>query len=140
MSQLDKKALSERDICAKFITPAIVAAGWDVHYQLREEVNLTKGRVIVKKKLVSRALSRAAHTKHDWMSVLRSFHIWALLELLIIVGATASITSSMRDAVTPLHGRVLINSRRCFARWTIPSALVPPKVSLISIPRPSQSS
>ncbi|MFZ0889295.1 MAG: hypothetical protein WA005_12645 [Candidatus Binataceae bacterium] len=26
---MDKRALSERDICAKFITPALRQAGWD---------------------------------------------------------------------------------------------------------------
>lgn len=44
---MDKKKLSERDICTKFITPAIEAAGWDKQYQLREEVGLTAGRVWV---------------------------------------------------------------------------------------------
>ena len=40
MSQLllMKKLLSERDICTKFITPAIKQAGWDVVSQIREEV------------------------------------------------------------------------------------------------------
>jgi hypothetical protein len=38
----DKKALSERDICTKYITPAIVqTAGWDLHTQIREEVTFT---------------------------------------------------------------------------------------------------
>ena len=40
--------LSERDICTKFITPAIAAAGWNTHSQMREEVNLTAGRVAVR--------------------------------------------------------------------------------------------
>ena len=44
---MNKKSLSERDICTKFITPALVRAGWDVLTQIREEVSLTKGRVIV---------------------------------------------------------------------------------------------
>ena len=47
MTSTEKKTLSERDICTKFITPALVKAGWDVQTQIREEVNLTKGRVIV---------------------------------------------------------------------------------------------
>ncbi|OJV34238.1 EcoAI/FtnUII family type I restriction enzme subunit R [Sphingomonas sp. 67-36] len=46
--------LSERDICTKLITPAVVAAGWDVNAQLREEVTLTDGRVIVRGKLSTR--------------------------------------------------------------------------------------
>jgi type I restriction enzyme R subunit len=50
---MDKHQLSERDICTKFITPAIVQAGWEQH-QFREEVNLTDGRVMVRGKLAAR--------------------------------------------------------------------------------------
>jgi len=45
---MDKKKLSERDICTKFITPALESAGWNKLTQLREEVNLTAGRVVVR--------------------------------------------------------------------------------------------
>lgn len=45
---MDKKTLSERDICTKFITPAISAGGWSTDLQMREEVNLTDGRVVVR--------------------------------------------------------------------------------------------
>jgi type I restriction enzyme R subunit len=48
MPTLDKKALRERDICSKFITPALVSANWDLMGQIREEVSFTKGRVIVR--------------------------------------------------------------------------------------------
>ena len=48
MDIFDKKELSERDICTKFITPSIQKAGWDLHSQIREEVEITKGRVIVR--------------------------------------------------------------------------------------------
>ena len=51
---MDKKDLSERDICTKFITPAVSAAGWDVYSQVREEVTLTNGRVQVRGKLAAR--------------------------------------------------------------------------------------
>ena len=47
---MDKKALSERDICTKFITPAVKKAGWDEMTQIREEVSFTKGRIIVRGK------------------------------------------------------------------------------------------
>ncbi|WP_386412797.1 EcoAI/FtnUII family type I restriction enzme subunit R [Stutzerimonas stutzeri] len=57
---MDKKSLSERDICSKFITPAITAAGWDFDKQVREEVSFTKGRIIVRGKLHSRGESRRA--------------------------------------------------------------------------------
>ena len=51
---MDKKSLSERDICTKFITPALRKAGWDEMTQIREEISFTKGRIIVRGKLVSR--------------------------------------------------------------------------------------
>jgi type I restriction enzyme R subunit len=58
--RLDKKSLSERDICSKFITPALKAAGWDDTTQIREEVSFTKGRIIVRGKLVSRGKAKRA--------------------------------------------------------------------------------
>jgi len=56
----DKKNFSERDICSKFITPAILEAGWDLHTQIREEVSFTKGRIIVRGKLHSRGEQKRA--------------------------------------------------------------------------------
>ena len=47
---MDKRSLSERDICTKFITPALRTAGWDEMLQIREEVSFTKGRIIVRGK------------------------------------------------------------------------------------------
>ena len=44
---MDKRQLSERDICTKFITPALERAGWDVVTQVREEFCITKGRIEV---------------------------------------------------------------------------------------------
>lgn len=43
-----KKDLSERDICTKFILPALQKAGWDIERQVREEVFFTDGRIFVK--------------------------------------------------------------------------------------------
>jgi type I restriction enzyme R subunit len=57
---MDKKALSERDICTKFITPAVKHAGWDEMTQIREEVSFTKGRIIVRGKMVSRGQGKRA--------------------------------------------------------------------------------
>ncbi len=57
---MNKKDLSERDICTKFITPAVEKAGWDVHTQIREECYFTKGRIIVRGKLVTRGKARFA--------------------------------------------------------------------------------
>ena len=67
---MDKKSLSERDICTKFITPALRKAGlplgqrsqgsWDEMTQIREEVHFTKGRIVVRGKLVSRGKGKRA--------------------------------------------------------------------------------
>ena len=57
---MDKRALSERDICTKFITPALRGAGWDEMLQIRKEVSFTKGRIIVRGKLVSRGQAKRA--------------------------------------------------------------------------------
>src|SRR5712691_8162394 len=57
---MNKKQLSERDICTKFITPSLRQAGWDVITQLREEVSFTKGRIIVRGKMVTRGKAKRA--------------------------------------------------------------------------------
>lgn len=50
----DKKSLSETDICDLFITPAIKNAGWDPMAQIRREVTLTPGPVVVRGNMSSR--------------------------------------------------------------------------------------
>jgi type I restriction enzyme R subunit len=57
---MDKSSLPERDICTKFITPVLRRAGWDEMLQIREEVSFTKGRIIVRGKLVSRGKAKRA--------------------------------------------------------------------------------
>ena len=57
---MNKKQLSERDICTKFITPALRQAGWDELTQLREEVSFTKGRIIVRGQMVKRGKAKRA--------------------------------------------------------------------------------
>lgn len=57
---IDKKTLSERDICTKFITPAIERAGWDKLTQLFEEVTFTNGKIYVRGKLVARGKTKRA--------------------------------------------------------------------------------
>ena len=57
---MDKRSLTERDICTKFILPAIKDAGWDEMVQVREEVYFTKGRIIVRGKLVTRGKAKKA--------------------------------------------------------------------------------
>ena len=57
---MNKKELSERDICTKFINPAIEKAGWDLRKQVREEVSFTDGRIIVQGKLHTRGKRKRA--------------------------------------------------------------------------------
>ncbi len=57
---MDMKQLSERDICTKYITPALVRSGWDILTQIREEFSLTDGRILVRGKLHARAKNKRA--------------------------------------------------------------------------------
>ena len=57
---MDKRSLTERDICTKYILPAVIEAGWDSVSQVREEVFFTKGRIIVRGKLVTRGKAKKA--------------------------------------------------------------------------------
>jgi type I restriction enzyme, R subunit len=57
---MDKSQLTERDICTKYITPALLEAGWDLHAQIREEVSFTKGRIIVRGRMTKRGEAKRA--------------------------------------------------------------------------------
>jgi type I restriction enzyme, R subunit len=57
---MDKKTFSERDICSKYITPAIIQSGWDSQKQLLEEVSFTDGKIYVKGKLTARGARKRA--------------------------------------------------------------------------------
>lgn len=57
---MDKKTLSERDICTKFITPALENANWDKQTQILEEVSFTDGKIIVRGKLTARGAKKRA--------------------------------------------------------------------------------
>ncbi|MCA9735365.1 type I restriction enzyme HsdR N-terminal domain-containing protein, partial [candidate division KSB1 bacterium] len=54
MKAVDKKQLSETDICDLYITPALKKAGWDQIRQIRREVALTPGPIIVRGNLSAR--------------------------------------------------------------------------------------
>lgn len=60
---MHKKQLSERDICTQFIIPTLQQAGWDIASQVREEFLLTKGRIIVRGHLHT----RAQHKRVDYV-------------------------------------------------------------------------
>jgi type I restriction enzyme, R subunit len=54
LDKRDKLKLSESDICELFISPAIKEANWDPLTQIRREVTLTPGPVVVRGNLSSR--------------------------------------------------------------------------------------
>ena len=57
---MDKKALSEADIITKYILPAVDNAGWDAMTQLRQEVKLRDGKVIVRGQMGIRKTVKSA--------------------------------------------------------------------------------
>jgi type I restriction enzyme R subunit len=57
---MEKRKYSERDICSKFVTPAVLGAGWDLQTQIAEEKTLTDGRIIVRGKMVARGKQKRA--------------------------------------------------------------------------------
>ncbi|MEA3416105.1 MAG: DEAD/DEAH box helicase family protein, partial [Thermodesulfobacteriota bacterium] len=52
--------LSERDICTKYINPALEKSGWDMKRQVREEVSFTDGRIYVKGNMSARGKRKRA--------------------------------------------------------------------------------
>jgi type I restriction enzyme R subunit len=57
---MDKKRLSETDIITKFILPAIEQSGWNPMTQLRQEVKLRDGKVIVRGQVGARKTVKSA--------------------------------------------------------------------------------
>ena len=67
---MDKKQLSEADICAKFISPAVLNAGWSELDQIYREYTIAPGRIVV----------RGQKAQRNLQSVLRAdYLLWALL-------------------------------------------------------------
>ncbi len=57
---MSKKSLTETEICDRYITPAILGAGWDQHVQVRREYTFTAGQVHVRGKVAARGKPRRA--------------------------------------------------------------------------------
>lgn len=57
---MDKKRLSETDIITKFILPAVEQSGWNPMTQLRQEVKLRDGKVIVRGQVGARKTVKSA--------------------------------------------------------------------------------
>jgi len=60
MTELSKKSMTERDICTKFVIPALEAAGWDIMTQVSEEYYFTDGRITARGKIVKRGERKRA--------------------------------------------------------------------------------
>lgn len=56
----DKKSLTEEEIKMRYITPAVVGAGWDLTRQIRAEFTFTDGRVIVRGNVTARGKRKRA--------------------------------------------------------------------------------
>jgi len=92
---LDKSKLSETDICEKFISPALVQAGWDVIEQILREYPLRPGRMVV----------RGTHASRDKKSVLRADYVlfWKANIPLAVIEAkdnTQAVGAGMQQALT----------------------------------------
>lgn len=57
---MGKKHLSEEDIKARYITPAIIDAGWDIKKQVRLEYAFTAGRIILRGNITARGKQKRA--------------------------------------------------------------------------------
>ncbi len=71
---MDKRQLTERDICTRFITPALENAGWDIATQIREEFPLRDVKIT---KIPSSSRGRRpwrsiALKAQPWIAALRS--------------------------------------------------------------------
>lgn len=60
MAELNLNTLTEADIITKRIMPAVVRAGWDDTVQIRQEVKLRDGKVIVRGKVAARRTVKSA--------------------------------------------------------------------------------
>lgn len=57
---MDKNKLTETDIITKFILPAVENAGWDNTTQIRQEVKLRDGKVVVRGQIGMRKTVKSA--------------------------------------------------------------------------------
>ena len=52
--------MSERDICTKYITPALINSWWNIEKQVREEVTFTDGKIEIRWKKATRGVQKRA--------------------------------------------------------------------------------
>jgi len=91
---VDKKSLSETDICEKFISPALLRSGWDVIEQILREYSLRPGRVVV----------RGSKAARDKKSIVRADYVlfWKASIPLAVIEAkvnTYAVGAGMQQAI-----------------------------------------
>lgn len=59
-STINKSKLTEADIISKFVLPSIESAGWDRMTQIRQEVKLRDGKVVVRGQIAARKKVKSA--------------------------------------------------------------------------------
>ena len=134
---MNKKSLSERDICTKFITPALTAAGWDLHTQIREEVSFTDGRIYVKGKLHA----RGAKKRSDYILYFKPNIPLAVIEA---KDNSHSVSAGMQQALgyaKPLDVPFVFSSNGdgfLFHDKTLRSSHVETQLTLSQFPTPAQ--
>ncbi len=60
MAEINKATLTEADIISKYLLPAIKGAGWDDLTQIRQEVKLRDGKVVVRGQMAARKKVKSA--------------------------------------------------------------------------------
>ncbi|MCX4030944.1 EcoAI/FtnUII family type I restriction enzme subunit R [Aeromonas caviae] len=60
MAEINKATLTEADIISKYLLPAIKSAGWDDLTQIRQEVKLRDGKVVVRGQMAARKKVKSA--------------------------------------------------------------------------------
>lgn len=92
---MSQKIFSESDIKEKFITPAIVRAGWDELTQIRREVYFTDGRIYVKGRMTARGKRKFA----DYILYFQSFEKNIPLAIIEAKDNSHSIRSGIQQAL-----------------------------------------
>ena len=95
---MDKKALSERDICTKFITPALESAGWDMMEQVREEVSFVS------------SFNGDGVLSHEAMEILKIQPIHQIgtpTEIVEAFGGKPAYEQAIRELEAELHSEVI---------------------------------
>ena len=73
---MSKRHLSEEDIKARYITPAITDAGWDMEKQVRLEYAFTAGHIILRGNITARGKQKRV----DYVLFYKSNFILAVVE------------------------------------------------------------